>query len=354
MIYLIDLEYVETRYTAQWKSEFPQQIADATGQNITVIEGPPDVAGTPTPGAFLDFGGTNIYKAAQTAQLAKHFQDGEVKSGDHFVFADAWHPGIINLKYMLDLLRIDAKIHALWHAGSYDPHDFLGRLMGSTPWVRHTEMAFFHAIDKNYFASQFHIDLFVKTFGGSFDKPVEWLEDRIVRTGWPMEYLDRHIEHEPVKEDIILFPHRNAPEKQLDIFEDLAKELPQYEFINCNDYKLTKPEYNKLLQQSKMVFSANLQETLGISCYEILRSGGVPLVPNRLSYIEMYEEIFKYQSVITESYDSYENHKTMLVGKIETLMNNFYSSEVQEAIRSNRDYLEKQYFTATNLYKELI
>mgnify|MGYP001217151693 CR=1 FL=1 len=40
MIYLIDLEYVETRYTAQWKTEFPQQIADQTEQDITVIEGP--------------------------------------------------------------------------------------------------------------------------------------------------------------------------------------------------------------------------------------------------------------------------------------------------------------------------
>ena len=79
MIYLIDLEYVETRYTAQWKTEFPQQIADATAQNITVIEGPADVAGEPTPGAFLDFGGTNIYKSAQTAQISQHIQKGEIK-----------------------------------------------------------------------------------------------------------------------------------------------------------------------------------------------------------------------------------------------------------------------------------
>ena len=61
MIYLVDLEYVETRYTAQWKDCFPQQIADKTGQDITVIEGPSDIANVVTPGAFLDFAGTNIY-----------------------------------------------------------------------------------------------------------------------------------------------------------------------------------------------------------------------------------------------------------------------------------------------------
>ena len=219
MIYLIDLEYVETRYTAQWKTEFPQQIADQTGQDITVIEGPEDIAACTTPGAFLNFAGTNIYKSEQVKILGEYFNNNEIKNGDHFVFADAWHPGILNLKYMLDLFQIDATIHGLWHAGSYDPHDFLGRLIGDKPWVRHTELALFDAIDKNCFASNFHIELFVNTmFPGNNDP--EYLNSKIVRTGWPMEYLGNYIQPQRlVKEDIILFPHRDAPEKQLNIFQ---------------------------------------------------------------------------------------------------------------------------------------
>ena len=353
MIYLIDLEYVETRYTAQWKTEFPQQIADQTGQDITVIEGPEEIAACTTPGAFLNFAGTNIYKSEQVKLLAEYFNNNEIKNGDHFVFADAWHPGILNLKYMLDLFQIDATIHALWHAGSYDPQDFLGRLIGDKPWVRHTELAFFDAIDKNYFASQFHIELFVSTFFGPHDE--EYIRSKIVRTGWPMEYLGNYIQPQRlIKEDIILFPHRDAPEKQLNIFKDLAKELPQYKWINCNELNLTKPEYNSLLEQSKMVFSANLQETLGISCYEILMAGGMPLVPNRLSYVEMYDDMFKYPTAITESFKDYEDHKEMLLGKIRTLMDNFDAPEVQQAIKNNKEKLETQYFTGTNLYKELI
>jgi hypothetical protein len=53
--------------------------------------------------------------------------------------------------------------------------------------------------------------------------------------------------------------------------------------------KLTKEEYHTLLGESKMVFSANLQETLGISCYEGAVVGAIPLVPDRLSYTEMYD-----------------------------------------------------------------
>ena len=353
MIYLVDLEYVETRYTAQWKTEFPQQIADETGQDITVIEGPEEIAACTTPGAFLNFAGTNIYKAEQVKLLAEYFNNNQIKNGDHFVFADTWHPGIINLKYMLDLFQIDATIHALWHAGSYDPQDFLGRKIGNKPWVRHTELAFFDAIDKNYFASNFHIEMFASTFFNPSDE--EYINSKIVRTGWPMEYLGNYIQAGRIEKDnIILFPHRDAPEKQLSIFKDLEKELPQYKWINCNEYNLTKVEYNQLLEQSKMVFSANLQETLGISCYEILMAGGMPLVPNRLSYVEMYEDIFKYPTQFTKDWKGYQDNKSILLGKIETMMENFNSPEIQGAIKSNRDTLKTQYFSATNIYQELM
>jgi len=352
MIYLFDLEYVETRYTAQWKTELPQQIADTTGSDVTIIEGPADIAGEPTPGAFLDFGGTNIYKSAQVAQMSMFFKEGKVKDGDHFVFADAWHPGILQLKYMLELLQIKGTIHALWHAGSYDPYDFLGRLIGDAPWVRHTERALFHSIDKNYFASKFHIELFVNTFGEEVA-----IQDKIVRTGWPMEYLTPVLQADTIgteKQNLILFPHRNAPEKQLNIFEDLKNELPEYNFMNCQEHKLTKKDYHKLLGEAKMVFSANLQETLGISCYEILRTGGVPFVPNRLSYSEMYEDIFLYPSKWTETWKSYQEHKEEIKERIVYFMDNFNSNEIQGAINVNRDMLEEQYFSATNLYRELI
>jgi len=66
MIYLIDLEYVETRYTAQWKTEFPQAIADKTDQAVTVIEGPPDVAGGTTPGSVIRFSSAGPLSAPST------------------------------------------------------------------------------------------------------------------------------------------------------------------------------------------------------------------------------------------------------------------------------------------------
>ena len=122
-IFLVDLEAVETRYTGQWKTHVPDLLEKA-GHEVVVISGPSDIPSATTPGAFLNFGGTNVYKANQVEQISRFFTEGRVAKGDHFIFTDAWHPGIINLKYMSELLGIKVVIHALWHAGSYDPQDF--------------------------------------------------------------------------------------------------------------------------------------------------------------------------------------------------------------------------------------
>jgi glycosyltransferase involved in cell wall biosynthesis len=342
MIYLIDLEYVETRYTAQWKTEFPALLSD-NNLDVTIIEGPADIAACTTPGAFLNFSGTNIYKAEQVKKIAELFTDNKIKEGDHFVFADAWHPGIINLKYMSELLGVKVITHGMWHAGSYDPQDFLGRLIGDVDWVRNAERSFYHCFNYNWFASDFHVEMFKQAFGS---------KAKSFRTGWPMEYLKHEIERDTLgtkKQNKILFPHRIAPEKQPDIFEDLAQELPEYEFIFCQQMDLKKQDYHKLLGESKMVFSANLQETLGIGCYEALCAGAIPMVPDRLSYKEMYHDEFKYDSKWTRNMNGYTKYKNELISRIRNLMDDFHTNHMTSTIHNNRKFLEKEYFSAKGL-----
>ena len=348
-VFLVDLEAVETRYTGQWKTHVPDLLRKE-GHDVTIISGPSDIPSATTPGAFLNFGGTNIYKARQVEEIARLFTSGTVVDGDHFLFTDAWHPDIINLKYMAELLNVKIKIHALWHAGSYDPQDFLGRLIGDADWVRHSEKAFFHAIDYNYFATDFHIHMFCFNL---FKCPKWMFEGRILRTGWPMEYMENTLlpyKNLP-KRDLILFPHRIAPEKQVEIFRDLALAVPQYEWIVCQDQILTKDEYHTLLGESKMVFSANLQETLGISCYEGAVVGAIPLVPNRLSYTEMYDDVFKYPSMWTESWEQYIEHKNELIALITNHMENY--NQNLPKIKEQADSLYDYFFSATELLKNI-
>lgn len=363
-IIIIDLESVETRYTCQWKHGFPKllndEIRDRGKKNIEVInisggETPQDT----TPGAFLNFSGTNVYKCSQGVQLSTMFADGKITNGDHIIFMDAWNPFILQTKYMVDLLGISVKLHGFWHAGSYDPHDFLGRHIPDKSWSYDTERAMFHAIDYNYFATKFHIDLFVNTL---FPNGLPYKTDKntnslyqmngIYLCGQPHNILVETLEALPKvkKKNKILFPHRVAPEKQPDIFRFLAKELPQYEFIICQDRKLTKDQYHDLLNESKAIFSANHQETLGISAMEAILVDTIPIVPDRLSYSEMYLPPFKYDTMLT---DYHSSDITMDKGKLEQMKNiiiNIMENGVSEhALGYQKEILKEKYLTPKTL-----
>ena len=156
------------------------------------------------------------------------------------------------------------------------------------------------------------------------------------------------------KRNLILFPHRIAPEKQVDIFRDLAEAMPEYEWVVCQDQELTKHEFHTLLGEAKMVFSANLQETLGIStCIEGPISGALPLAPNNLSYEEIFEDyqnfIYPYEWV--RNFEAYEANKTSMIDRISHMMANY------KDLRSELDHFNKynvpKYFAFDNAIKVL-
>ena len=363
-IWIFSLEPLETRYTAEWHKHVPELLKKKIGDQFNIIQ----IDGIQknsqlTPGAFLNFSDTNYWKSSQLCAFLERHNAGETSTNDQFLFTDAWNPTVIQLKYMKSLLGFNWKLHGLWHAGSYDPEDFLGRLVGNKPWVRHAEKSFYDSYDHNYFATDFHVKLlFDNLLNNGYPSENPWYyedwEDRyesgkIVQTGWPMEYMEELLipyKNEP-KSDLILFPHRLAPEKQLEIFKDLSKQLPQYEFIVCQEEKLTKHEYHKLLGRSKMVFSANLQETLGISCYEGAIVGSIPFIPDRLSYSEMYYEVFKYPSEWTDSWANYNAYKKDLCHDIIKHMTE-YETRLPTLEKQVID-LTNHFFSANNLIERL-
>jgi len=322
-IYIVDIEAVESRYTAQWKKFLPEQMkAHLDTTDVVVISGG-EVPQATTPGAFLNFGGTNVYKSSQLMQIATMVCNGDVKTGDYFLYTDAWNPTVIQLRYMARLLGLDIRIGGMWHAGSYDPQDFLGRLIGDEDWVRNAEASMFDCYDDNYFATQFHVDLFRKSF-----HDVD--QDKVQIVGWPMEYLKDEITPFGGKDkfEIILFPHRVAPEKQVEIFRDLALHMPEYRFVVAQDFPLSKDEYHNLLATSRMVFSANLQETLGISWYEGALVDAIPCVPDRLSYREMATPEVLYPSEWTEDWDSYIANRDKLIERMKEILDYENTHEV--------------------------
>lgn len=334
-IWIFSLEPLESRYTSQWHEHLPKLLHQylGTSYNVRQVDGVQKDS-TVTPGAFLNFSDTNYWKSSQLCAFLELHNSGKTTPFDHFVFADAWNPTVIQLKYMSSLLNFQWKLHGLWHAGSYDPQDFLGRLIGDATWVRSAERSMFESFDHNYFATESHIQMFAETFGAI--KPPLWAEiqterQRIVRSGWPMEYMQDLLAPytKLEKRDLIVFPHRIAPEKQLGIFKSLARLMPQYEWVVCQEQSLSKHEYHTLMGQAKIVFSANLQETLGITtCAEGPLLGAVPLAPDRLSYTEIFADHpeFLYPSKWTETQLAFDLlWQDAMVAKIRDIMSNFDS-----------------------------
>ena len=132
----------------------------------------------------------------------------------------------------------------------------------------------------------------------------------------------------------------------------LKKQLPEYEFIVCQDRQLTKDEYHTLLGQAKIVFSANLQETLGISMYEGALVGAIPLVPDRLSYTEMFDDWFKYPSEWTLSWDNYLANRDKLVNAIRVEMDQYHDLQ-RDRIRKQALALSENFFSAQNLLNNI-
>ena len=117
----------------------------------------------------------------------------------------------------------------------------------------------------------------------------------------------------------------------------------------CQDQLLTKNEYHNLLGEAKIIFSANLQETLGISWYEGALVDALPMVPNRLSYDEMGLNEFKYPSEWTINYNSYLKNKEHIKTKITDYIENYDS--YLPLIKKQVNKLKENYFSGHKLYK---
>lgn len=349
-LWIFDIEPHEQRYTSEWRGRVPGQtqrhnLARKLGYrwNIKPVSGGAST-GTTTPGAFLNFAETNAYKAKQVTSFSTMVRNKTVQRFDRVLFADAWHPGVIQARYMSDLLDLNLEIFVMFHAGSYDPHDFLGRKVTNKAWSMGFERAVYEAADVSFFATQFHQKMFHENLGIP-------MSPKSMVVGWPMEYLTGLLagQRQTTKHNVILFPHRLSPEKQPQIAEKIELNLPGYEVAFAQKERLTKPEYHALLGVSVAVFSANLQETLGIGVFEGLLCGAVPIVPNRLSYTEMYPG-HCYPSHWTETPELADHHMKDLCRFI---LNRIDQAD-QRQLELLANTVQAKFFNGSALYAQIL
>lgn len=303
-IHLFPIEPIEERYSADWYRWWPDELQRAgfevhryAGDRLTS----PVRGDAIRRGQFLDAVDTHYYKATQLARFCEAVQDGEVRDGDVVLFLDGWNPAVTAVAYMRDVARIQVKIVLVLHAGTWDPQDHLTQC-GMWKWARHNESGWMLAADRILVATEFHRDLIMMYM------PV-YVADRVHVTGFPLELDEIQKYRTPYNERPmqVAFPHRLAPEKQPEVFDELRvryeRAFPgdKVEWVRTQDLmrpgEPTKPILYETLGRSRVAFSAALQETWGIVQLEAWYLHASPLVPDRLAYRELYPPDARYSSL---------------------------------------------------------
>lgn len=282
----VPIEPIPARYSEDWWKWFMEAQRDCNipGYLLHV----PEVKGIIETGSFLDVFQTNIYKARQTeeiclrlGEMAHNYHDGNV-----LFFHDLWHPGVVNIKYIIESAGLNIKIGGILHAGHYDPNDFLARKLGN--WANRFERAIIDAVDFIIVATEYHKNLLLRQFNcsGLFEHKIQVMPFRVEVPEPIVDFKE--------KDKIVVFPHRLDPEKNPDVFDAVVaivcKDFPDWHFVKTMDTFSEKQSYYEVLRRASIAVSCASQETFGIAMLECALSGCDCIVPNRLSYRNIFPQ----------------------------------------------------------------
>lgn len=346
------LEPLDNRYTQQWHACVPvalEKKVKAAQLDVKVIQvdGVQSTA-TTTSGAFLNFSDTNRWKSTQLVEFLNMLDAGDITTNDVMLFTDAWNPVILQVKYIRDLMDYNWKIHGLWHAGAYDPTDILGYKM-EKPWPSHTERALYYACDTNWYATDFHRQMFLH----NLDIP-KTDHGRAQLSGQPHDLIVdamSKINLKAVTKTGVIWPHRYNADKQPEIAEAMSA---QFTTPWCITQKLTlnKAEYYQKLAESQVMFSCSLHENLGISIMEGVMLDVIPVLPDRCSYTEMYMTDFLYPSAWTASWEAFKTHEQDLLAFIRHRVEQ--PKKYSRQMAKQKKILKERYLTADRMFDQMV
>jgi hypothetical protein len=288
MIYFLPIEQFEERYTQQWYDWFKDAFSNL-GLKYTDIN-PPSLKKNLEVGDVLDIYNTNYFKMSQFSELMTLFNQRKIKDNDVIFLLDAWGAGLESLEYVRKISGINFKIAGLLHAGTWDENDFVNRYNFKSANFNYIELTWLTILDRIYVATQYHANLINEYFND------DSIKEKIQVVPFPLTLKPTK---NTKKENIVVFPHRLDIEKQPFLFDEL-KSIAQSQqcditFVKTKEVCKNKNEYYELLDKSKVAVSFAKQETFGIAMLEAANYGCIPLVPNKLSYKEMYPNMFKYK-----------------------------------------------------------
>lgn len=283
MIYF-PLEHIEQRYTTHLDRDILRYLRD-NGIDYTYIE-PKVFSNEIHHGSFLDADNTIYRQMYQFQKLIELLLDGNVRKDETIFVSDIWNFALLAIPYLNFFSGYNLKVRGILHAGSFTDTDFVRKMERV---YKGFEESIFDICDKIYVGSNFiKQDVVSKRYINA---------DKIVVTGLPLDYegISKY-ENNKHRDNLIIFNGRNVDEKQPYLFDLLQERLPNYQYINTQKERLSKDGYYKVLSRAKVVVSFALQENFGYGIQEAVALGCIPVLPNRLAYVEQFDKKYRYNS----------------------------------------------------------
>lgn len=283
MIYL-PLEHIETRYTTHMDRDIVAYLRKK-GVSFTYLA-PEVLSNEIRHGSFLDADNTIYRQFHQFNELISLLLAGKVSEDETLWVSDIWDFALLAVPYLNYFSGYRLKVRGFLHAGSFTDTDFVRQL---ERYYKCMEDTLFDICDEIYVGSNFmKTDLLKKRYINP---------DKVIVTGLPLDYVGLAPykgKHE--KENLVVFNGRNVDEKQPYLFDLLQKRLPGYKYINTQAQGLSKAEYYDVLSRAKVIVSFALQENFGFGVQEAVHLGCIPVLPDRLAYVEQFAPEYRYRN----------------------------------------------------------
>lgn len=283
MIYF-PLEHIEQRYTTHLDRDILQYLRDKK-IDFRYIE-PKVFSNEIHHGSFLDADNTVFRQMYQFQKFIELLLNEEIRKDETIFVSDIWNFSLLAIPYLNFFSNYNIKVRGILHAGSFTDTDFVRKMERV---YKGFEESLFDICEEIYVGSNFiKEDVASKRYVDA---------NKIVVTGLPLDFkgisVYRNNEH---KDNLIVFNGRNVDEKQPYLFDLLQERLPHYRYINTQKENLGKDEYYKVLSRAKVVVSFALQENFGYGVQEAVALGCIPILPDRLAYIEQFDKQYRYSN----------------------------------------------------------
>lgn len=289
--------------------------------------------GTIKTGQVIDAETRARWAFSQVEDLIGMASRGKITDEDVIYFEDFWHPGIQQVKYAFDLLKVRPLMYAYCWAQSYDIFDFTFKMLS---WIRHFENGTMAILDGVFVANTL---LKTKMVNAGVDHSkvhvvgLPFCSEEVLGR-CPASYANQvygdpypGLAAPPPRTNTVVYSSRWDSEKNPDFFLLLVDRIMQKrkdvqfevctsaENVRSNDPKLltmlasylakypdnlkvyknlSKEQYYARLCNAKVQFNCASQDWVSFTLLEATVCGCYPVYPNYRSFPETFCHDFKY------------------------------------------------------------